>query len=86
MHECMQGRFRNRGMGSSEANQIPNAAVRARDGPRAYRGSIFSARTRLQLMCCATRCLLSSNFGRETEQRFGGSDSEFEGQSMSISD
>ena len=31
----------------------------AGDGPRAYRGSIFSARTRLQLMCCATRRLLS---------------------------
>ena len=38
------------------------------DGPRAYRGSIFSARTRLQLMCCATRRLLSSNFGRETDE------------------
>ena len=33
------------------------------DGPRVYRGSVFSARTRLQLMCCATRRLLSSNFG-----------------------
>ena len=38
------------------------------DGPRAYRGSVFSARTRLQLMCCATRRLLSSNFGRETDK------------------
>ena len=27
-YECIQGRFRNRGMGSSEANQIPNADVR----------------------------------------------------------
>ena len=33
------------------------------DGPRAYRRSIFSARTWLQLVCCATRRLLSSNFG-----------------------
>ena len=27
-YECIQGRFRNRGTGSSEANQIPNADVR----------------------------------------------------------
>ena len=33
-------------------------------------------------MCCATRHLLSLNFGNG----FGGSDDEFEGQSMSISD
>ena len=31
-------------------------------GPREYWGSICLARTQLQLMCCATRCLLSSNF------------------------
>ena len=47
-----------------------------------YRGVGSSARTGLQLMCCATGCLLSSNFGNG----FGGSDDEFEGQSMSISD
>ena len=41
------------------------------DGPRAYRSSIFSARTRLQLMCCATRRLLSSNFRRETDEGSG---------------
>ena len=39
-------------------------------------------RTWLQLMCCTTRHLLSLNFGNW----FGGSDDEFEGQSMSISD
>ena len=33
-------------------------------------------------MCCATRHLLSSNF----RDGFGGSDDEFEGQSMLISD
>ena len=27
VYECIQGRFRNRGMGSSKANQIPNADV-----------------------------------------------------------
>ena len=35
---------------------------------RVYRGSICSARTWLQLMCCATRRLLSSNFGRGTDE------------------
>ena len=40
----------------------------AGDGPRAYRGSMFSARTRLQLMCCTTRHLLSSNFGRGMDE------------------
>ena len=39
-------------------------------------------RTWLQLMCCATRRLLSLNFG----EGFRGLDDEFEGQSMSISD
>ena len=37
-------------------------------GLRAYRGSICLARTWLQLMCCATRRLLSSNFGCETDE------------------
>ena len=46
----------------------PDDCYELGDGPRAYRGSIFSARTRLQLMCCATRRLLSSNFGRETDE------------------
>ena len=71
---------------STTQRPIVSKPVRAGDGPRAYRGSIFLARTWLQLMCCATRRLLSSNFGQETERRFGGLDSEFEGQSMSISD
>ena len=42
---------------------FPGLCYELGDGPRAYRGSIFSARTRLQLVCCATRRLLSSNFG-----------------------
>ena len=40
----------------------------AGDAPRVYRGSIFSARTWLQLMCCTTRHLLSSNFGRGADE------------------
>ena len=51
-------------------------------GPRAYRGAGCSARTWLQLMCCTTRCLLSSNVGCG----FGGLDEEFGGQPMLISD
>ena len=38
------------------------------DGLRAYQGSIFLARTRLQLMCCTTRHLLSLNFRRGTDE------------------
>ena len=43
---------------------LTNHMLRAGMGPRAYQGPICSVRTRLQLMCCATRHLLSSNFGR----------------------
>ena len=53
-----------------------------RRGLRAYRGAGCSARTGLQLMCCATGHLLSWNF----RNGFGGSDDEFKGQSMLISD
>ena len=52
-----------------------------RRGLRAYRGAGCLARTWLQLMCCTTRHLLSSNF----RNRFRGLGDEFEGQSMLIS-
>ena len=61
---------------------VVGTCYETRRGLRAYRGARCSARTWLQLMCCATRHLMSSIFGNG----FGGSDDEFEGQSMSISD
>ena len=42
---------------------LTTVCVRAGTGLRVYRGSICSARTQLQLMCCTPRHLLSSNFG-----------------------
>ena len=71
-----------RGMGVDFQCFESSRCYEMRQGPRAYRGAGSSARTGLQLMCCATGRLLSSNF----RNGFGGPDDEFKGQSMSISD
>ena len=65
-----------------ESNTRVCKCYEMRWGLRAYWGAGGLVRTWLQLMCCATRCLLSLNFG----QGFRGSDEEFKGQSMAVSD
>ena len=55
-------RWKERSWGKSyEHNE--SDCYETRRGPRAYQGAGCSVRTWLQLMCCATRHLLSSNFG-----------------------
>ena len=68
---------------SANICHLPSALLlRAGMGPRAYQDSICLVRTQLQLMCCTTRHLLSSNFGQGT-----GKGSEVQTRSsMSISD